>query len=515
MEYENAGVFRRELAQKILMAQTSLARAGFSTGGRPPYGFRRWLAASDGTPVRQLEEGERVRMAGHHVVWLPGPEEELAVIRRILQMLGEMPASRVGKILTEEGVLTPDAGRYRTDNGVRHQTSGVWHQTTIASIARNPLLLAIATYGRRSMGDQLRFTPDGPRELTDSDYHVDESPKVIRNPAGEQIEAPAKFDPLVELRQHMELLETLDKRAGTQRGKPRSRNPAENPLGSRIFDMNCTWSMYRTPYGKGFKYKCGLYQQTGGQECAHNHVDGPLATRFMLGVVQQRMLSPGMLPRLEERLRRMAAKEGDEKPDDLDDVAKKRMEAGELERQLDVVGGNLARAKNPAQYEAIAKNFDELKAKQKRLEEELSALESRASDQNDLEGEIRKVLAAAEALTELCSQRETLELAGQIFGLTNARLFLRFKPVPVKKRVLNKVSGGVVTLGDADPPISIYEGPTGRRKLTESGSLGNDSKALDHCSSGQEGESLRNVSRGDSQRGLTETRQLRPEQFAA
>jgi hypothetical protein len=107
------------------------------------------------------------------------------------------------------------------------------------------------------------------------------------------------------------------------------------------------------------------------------------------------------------------------------------------------------------------------------------------------------VLAVADALTELCSQPESLELAGKVFGLANAKLFLGFKPVRVKNRVLNKVSGGVVTLGDAAPPISLYQGPTGRRKLKESGSLGNDSKALDHCSSGQEGESLRNVSRGD------------------
>ena len=43
MEYADAGEDRRELAQKILLAQISLATAGFSTGGRPPFGFRRWL----------------------------------------------------------------------------------------------------------------------------------------------------------------------------------------------------------------------------------------------------------------------------------------------------------------------------------------------------------------------------------------------------------------------------------------------------------------------------------------
>ena len=91
LDYNHAGEFRRELAQKMIYAQTALAKAGFSVGGRPPFGFRRWLARADGTPVRPLIDGEYVKMAGHHVVWLPGPEEELTVIRRILTMLERCP----------------------------------------------------------------------------------------------------------------------------------------------------------------------------------------------------------------------------------------------------------------------------------------------------------------------------------------------------------------------------------------------------------------------------------------
>lgn len=109
---------------------------------RSLYGFRRWLVKEDGTTVRQLADGEHVRMSGHHVVWLPGPEEELAIIRRVLTMLIDQPASRVAATLTAEGVPPPDAGRERTDHGVRHATSGVWHANTVTNIARNPLLVA-------------------------------------------------------------------------------------------------------------------------------------------------------------------------------------------------------------------------------------------------------------------------------------------------------------------------------------------------------------------------------------
>ena len=100
VDFDRAEKDRRDLAQKILYAQLRLAKLGLSTGGRPPYGFRRWLVKDDGAQVRELTEGERVRMAGHHVVWLPKAEPELKVIRRILEMLETMPASQVAARLT-------------------------------------------------------------------------------------------------------------------------------------------------------------------------------------------------------------------------------------------------------------------------------------------------------------------------------------------------------------------------------------------------------------------------------
>ena len=107
IDYDRAGKDRTELAQKICYAQLALAKAGYSTGGRPPYGFRRWLVKEDGTRVRQLQAGERVRMRGHHVIWLPGPENELVIIRRILGLLKPLPATRIAKLLTDDGVPGP------------------------------------------------------------------------------------------------------------------------------------------------------------------------------------------------------------------------------------------------------------------------------------------------------------------------------------------------------------------------------------------------------------------------
>lgn len=245
VEYERAGEDRRDLAQKIINAQIALAKSGRSAGGRAPYGLRRCLVRDDGTRVSMLEDGEHVRTKGQHVVWVPGPEAEFNTRLRILEMLRRMPATHVDRTLTAEGVPAPDAGRTRTDGGVRRRTSGVWHSTTVVDIARHPINVALVPYGRRSMGDRLRFSPDGPRVLEEGDFRPDKKPKVVRNPDEQAVTGPAAFEPLIDRDQHQSLMRILDERAGTQRGKPRSRTPAQNPLGSRIYDMDCSWPMYR------------------------------------------------------------------------------------------------------------------------------------------------------------------------------------------------------------------------------------------------------------------------------
>ena len=89
--------------------------------------------------------------------------------------------------------------------------------------------------------------------------------------------------------------------------------------------------------------------------------------------------------------------------------------------------------------------------------------------------------------------------------MLNARLFLDFRPVRVKKRVLNKITGGVVTLGNASPPIKIYDGPTSRRQVkgpvascaTGLGERHLPSPPEGSIGSGKEDKSLRNVNRGE------------------
>ncbi len=79
-------------------------------------------------------------------------------------------------------------------------------------------------------------------------------------------------------------------------------------------------------------------------------------------------------------------------------------------------------------------------------------------------------------LTELAQEGEDLGAARQVFNLLNARLFLGFHPVRGKKRTLNKINGGVVTFGNAPPPIEMYDGPTSCKKIK--GPVGSVAAAL-------------------------------------
>jgi len=499
IEFDRAGRDRRDLAQKIIHAQISLAKQGFSTGGNPPYGFGRWLVNDAGEPVRELEKGESVRMRNHHVVWIPTKQGELEIIYRILDMLRTQSAYRIAQILTDERIPSPGAGRKRTDNGVQHTVSGRWYGNAVTAIARNPLLRAVIEHGHRSFGDQLRLTPEGPRELTDNDIcEQRQKARVIKNSQDNLIVAKASFAPLVDTEEHQKLLEVLDERGKTQRGKPRSRDPNRNLLGCRIYDMACGWPMYRVPYNKSYRYKCGLYQQSCGDSCDHNHVDGPTAAGFALSCIQQQLLNPSLLPKLEAKLRQLASASTDGCKS-KQELQQKQAELADIDSELEGIKKNLARAKTDAQFEAISSEFERLTEKKQSINKQLESLKRQSPERSNPNDQVAVTMKLVEELTKLADNIDGAEKIRQLFDLVDVKLFLQFRAVQPKKRVINKLVGGIVTFGAAKPPIEIYQGETARKKL-QSTKKQNDLPSEDTNLSSGESKSLGNVSRGDRSR---------------
>ena len=349
------------------------------------------------------------------------------------------------------------------------------------------------------MGDQLRYASNGPLALEDSDYRQDGKPKVITRSERELIRTTARFNPRIDRKEHDELLKILDQRGATQRGKPRSRDPAKNPLGSRVFDMACGWPMYRTPYNKTFRYVCGGYMQA--RQCEHNHIDGLIATRFAVSCLRQK-LSPVVLEKLQARLRALAASETSTMAR-AKDQSIKQVELEKLKADLLKVTHNMAFAENDEQRRAMAAIFEKTRAQVAALGEQLAADDHHECVAYDADVEVAAAMSVLGRLPDLAADDENLAKVGEALRLVNLRMFLKFEKVQVKNRQLNKLAHGLVTFGDVPAPVPLYAGPTGRRAKTATTAAafaagsGNGSVVPNSLVSGEEGNSLGNVSRGD------------------
>ena len=228
--------------------------------------------------------------------------------------------------------------------------------------------------------------------------------------------------------------------------------------------MGCGWPMYRQPYLKSFRYMCGLYQQSHGAKCKHNCVDGLLAMRFLLGCVRQRLWSPGLCAKLEQKLRAIAERElGRSQADTVVTAKQAARTAVRVKRER--TEQNLALAETPDQYRAVAKIFEQLKQQEKALEIEVRQLEGVTRKVQDVDAEVTTVLPVLECMAELAAGNHDLGGVARLFQQLNARLFLRFTEGRWKKRIVNKIAGGVVTFGVTPPPVALYEGRTDRRSV--------------------------------------------------
>src|SRR5271165_1228826 len=80
-----AGETCRELSVKVFAGQCRLIELGFRQGGPAGYGLRRLLRDQHGNPKVILARGERKSLQTDRVILVPGPPEEVAVVREVYQ----------------------------------------------------------------------------------------------------------------------------------------------------------------------------------------------------------------------------------------------------------------------------------------------------------------------------------------------------------------------------------------------------------------------------------------------
>lgn len=110
MKRAMAAEYSRELGVKVRAGQDRAIDLGFQMGTLPSIGLRRTAVAKEPGRSRLLESGERKGHQSDHIKWVHGPENEIALVRRIFHLYGHtslhMPA--IARLLNSEGYTTRD-----------------------------------------------------------------------------------------------------------------------------------------------------------------------------------------------------------------------------------------------------------------------------------------------------------------------------------------------------------------------------------------------------------------------
>ncbi|HEU5407452.1 MAG TPA: recombinase family protein [Nitrospira sp.] len=133
-----AGEYSRELSVKVFAGQCKLIELGFRQGGPAGYGLRRQLIDREGNPKEILSRGEQKSIQTDRVILIPGPEDEVTVIREIYDLFTKQRKTEqeIAFLLNSKGLLT-DLRR-------------PWTRGTVHQILTNPKYAGGNVYNRRS-----------------------------------------------------------------------------------------------------------------------------------------------------------------------------------------------------------------------------------------------------------------------------------------------------------------------------------------------------------------------------
>jgi DNA invertase Pin-like site-specific DNA recombinase len=146
-----AAEYSRELSVKVARVLRALAAQGYRMSGTPGYGLRRLILDEQGYPGVTLELGQRKAVRSHRIMLVPGPPEEVAVVRRIyhLKVARGWSMVAIAKALNAEG-LTNQFGR-------------PWGTKAIRTVLTNEKYIGNNTFGhltKRLGGKATRNPPE-------------------------------------------------------------------------------------------------------------------------------------------------------------------------------------------------------------------------------------------------------------------------------------------------------------------------------------------------------------------
>lgn len=133
-----AGEYSRELSSKVFAGKTRLVELGFRQGGTAGHGLRRMLLDRAGNPKGILGSGDRKNLFTDRVILVPGPDEEIQVVREIYHqfVVGLQSPTSIARSLNERGA----------PNGLGRP----WTLAMIRNILTNPKYVGVNVSNRVS-----------------------------------------------------------------------------------------------------------------------------------------------------------------------------------------------------------------------------------------------------------------------------------------------------------------------------------------------------------------------------
>jgi hypothetical protein len=461
--YYQGGEELRKHADRVLGFQRKLAEGGFRTGGNPPYGFARVLVDADGRVLEKLPAGKIVQQAGCHVRVVPDDPAKLATWLMILDLKAKgWGLKRIARHLNDLGIPSPGAGRTRTDQGGKHRVSGKWNHNSVGELCRNPVILGVQRYGKRSEGKLRRLGADGPRLLEEKDRTATGGPRIVFNDPALHVRRQvneAQYDP----GKWQAIQAQMDERGQDQRGLARVKDAARYPLACRLVDLSdgCGSVLYaRTSQGRA-TYSCGRYMRTAGAECHSNAVDAEAMLRFTLKTLRQLVERHGGRDRLRQLLlerARRAAEQPAASPAAAELARLRGRQAGLQEEQA-AIEYRMARERDDTLYAALARQYAAAQAQVKEVEQAVQRLEAgqTAASARTPEQEAEAALALLDDVTRITGDPQARAEVNPLVRRLGVWVGLRFgSAVKGKKRLVRRLQSGVMAFGDGPLPVPLH-----------------------------------------------------------
>jgi DNA invertase Pin-like site-specific DNA recombinase len=133
-----AGEYSRELSSKVFQGQCRLIELGYRQGGPAGFGLRRMLVDMQGQPKGLLKRNEQKSLQTDRVILVPGPEEEIGIVRHMYQMF------------IKDGKSEREIAEYLNDRGIKTDAGHAWTPASVRQVLTNEKYIGNNVFNRIS-----------------------------------------------------------------------------------------------------------------------------------------------------------------------------------------------------------------------------------------------------------------------------------------------------------------------------------------------------------------------------